>query len=209
MNLANGISNLPLEERESIKQRDQHQRQSPPIPAGPITGSSSSSSNSMNRSVLPPMSRSPLPPMSNRPPLPPPQVKRRPGAPTLGGRMGNKPALNLSQLGLAPKPDQTPFANFSKYVYVFISLRAISPLFFSQRSYIYIYPFILYILVIRRVNSTLPAKLLFMPMVWISVTGAVLRSRWMIWNCKRNWVRASMAPYKRYVCISCTISTWT
>lgn len=67
------------------------------------------------RSVLPPMSRpSGLPPMSGSPRGPlPGGMRNRPGA----GRMG-KPALNLSQLGLSPKPEQTPFSNFSKYVYV-------------------------------------------------------------------------------------------
>jgi mitogen-activated protein kinase kinase len=62
------------------------------------------------RSVLPPMSRGPgtLPPMAGR--TPPPHLRGRPG-----GRMG-KPALNLSQLGLSTKQEQTPFANFSKYV---------------------------------------------------------------------------------------------
>ncbi|KAG1459357.1 hypothetical protein G6F46_004956 [Rhizopus delemar] len=64
------------------------------------------------RSVLPPMSRSqngrsPLPPMSNSPG----GLRGRPSS----GRMG-KPGLNLSQLGLTPKQEQTPFANFSKYV---------------------------------------------------------------------------------------------
>ncbi|KAI9015665.1 kinase-like domain-containing protein [Phycomyces nitens] len=80
------------------------------------------------RSVLPPMSRtgtappmngrSPLPPMSGRSPLPPMSGRTPPG-PMRGrpGRPGgNRPALNLSQLGLTPKPEQTPFANFSKYV---------------------------------------------------------------------------------------------
>ncbi|KAI9264389.1 kinase-like domain-containing protein [Phascolomyces articulosus] len=57
---------------------------------------------------------------SPRPPLPG-QGLRRPNAPQLGGnrptgRINNNPGLNLAQLGLAPKPDQTPFANFSKYV---------------------------------------------------------------------------------------------
>ncbi|KAI8882170.1 kinase-like protein [Backusella circina FSU 941] len=63
------------------------------------------------RSVLPPMSRGPgaLPPMAGR--TPPPHLRGRPGS----GRMG-KPALNLSQLGLSTKQEQTPFANFSKYV---------------------------------------------------------------------------------------------
>lgn len=78
------------------------------------------------RSVLPPMSGRPgaLPPLSGssspagRSPLPgqspspsPGGMRNRPG----GGRMG-RPGLNLSQLGLSPKPEQTPFANFSKYV---------------------------------------------------------------------------------------------
>lgn len=85
------------------------------------------------RSVLPPMSGRPgaLPPLSAggisggnspvRSPLPgqtpSPGVggmRNRPGG---GGRMG-RPGLNLSQLGLSPKPEQTPFANFSKYVLV-------------------------------------------------------------------------------------------
>jgi mitogen-activated protein kinase kinase len=64
------------------------------------------------RSVLPPMSRSqngrsPLPPMSNSPG----GLRGRPSS----GRMG-RPGLNLSQLGLTPRQEQTPFANFSKYV---------------------------------------------------------------------------------------------
>jgi mitogen-activated protein kinase kinase len=74
------------------------------------------------RSVLPPMSRpGGLPPMSGTPspgrsPVPvsspsPGGMRNRPGM----GRMG-RPGLNLSQLGLSPKPEQTPFANFSKYV---------------------------------------------------------------------------------------------
>lgn len=68
------------------------------------------------RSVLPPMSRpggSPLPPMAGGSPAggSPGGLRGRPGM----GRMG-KPALNLSQLGLSPKQEQTPFANFSKYV---------------------------------------------------------------------------------------------
>ncbi|KAI8370114.1 kinase-like domain-containing protein [Choanephora cucurbitarum] len=73
------------------------------------------------RSVLPPMSRAPnsapLPPMSNAgmsPRFPPATGGMRGRAPP--GRLGNKPGLNLSQLGLSPKPEQTPFANFSKYV---------------------------------------------------------------------------------------------
>ncbi|KAG0756992.1 hypothetical protein G6F57_010771 [Rhizopus arrhizus] len=68
------------------------------------------------RSVLPPMSRSiPLQP-NGRSPLPPMSSKSA-GGPRArpGGRMG-KPSLNLSQLGIAPKQEQTPFANFSKYV---------------------------------------------------------------------------------------------
>ncbi|KAI9481713.1 MAG: kinase-like domain-containing protein [Benjaminiella poitrasii] len=47
-----------------------------------------------------------------RGPLPDSGLRGRKGPP---GRMG-KPGLNLSQLGLSPKPEQTPFANFSKYV---------------------------------------------------------------------------------------------
>ncbi|KAI7846866.1 kinase-like domain-containing protein [Circinella umbellata] len=100
---------------------------------GPVTGGTGTPIQP-RRSVLPPMSRSALPPMTNngmapggcmgspRPPLPG-QGLRRPNAPHLGGnrptsgRMNNKkPGLNLAQLGLAPKPEQTPFANFSKYV---------------------------------------------------------------------------------------------
>ncbi|KAI8976855.1 kinase-like domain-containing protein [Pilobolus umbonatus] len=58
------------------------------------------------RSVLPPMSRTiPKPTLAL-----PPMSRGRPG---LGGR---KPMMNLSQLGLSSKPEQTPFANFSKYV---------------------------------------------------------------------------------------------
>ncbi|KAG1211502.1 hypothetical protein G6F35_010477 [Rhizopus arrhizus] len=51
--------------------------------------------------------RSPLPPMSNSP-------GGSRGSPS-SGRMG-RPGLSLSQMGLQPRQEQTPFANFSKYV---------------------------------------------------------------------------------------------
>lgn len=55
------------------------------------------------------------------PPRMPPRMGRLSGLPPMSRPLpptsrSAKPALNLSQLGLSPKPEQTPFANFSKYV---------------------------------------------------------------------------------------------
>ncbi|KAI8387957.1 kinase-like domain-containing protein [Radiomyces spectabilis] len=113
MDLDKSLSAMSLKDREQSKA---------PISASAPTGRSPGMpprNPMLNR--LPPMSRpgqsSPLPPMARgqSPPVggrmaPPPAMRGRPG-----GRMG-KVSLNLSQLGLSPKPEQTPFANFSKYV---------------------------------------------------------------------------------------------
>jgi mitogen-activated protein kinase kinase len=99
MNLENSLSAMSINETEDKKQTP---RVLPPRPMP---------QRMSGRSVLPPMSRpggSPLPPMAGGSPG---GLRGRPGM----GRMG-KPALNLSQLGLSPKQEQTPFANFSKYV---------------------------------------------------------------------------------------------
>ncbi|KAJ8662395.1 hypothetical protein O0I10_002089 [Lichtheimia ornata] len=136
---------MSLNERDKLQQQQQQQqqrtsplppqqRQSSPqnslptsrpggvIPGGAITGGGTPTASRINRSVLPPMSRSPLPPMAAGRATPPTGspgggLSSRRGPPGgLPGRMGGKkPGLNLSQLGIAPKPD-TPFANFSKYV---------------------------------------------------------------------------------------------
>lgn len=100
MDLDKSLSNMSIKDKETTEDK----RVMPPRPMPPRMG---------GRSVLPPMSRpSGLPPMSGSPRGPVPGgMRNRPGA----GRMG-KPALNLSQLGLSPKPEQTPFSNFSKYV---------------------------------------------------------------------------------------------
>lgn len=103
MNLDKSLSAMSLQDSDEKKAQP---RVLPPRPMPP---------RMPGRSVLPPMSRpggSPLPPMSGGG-SPVGGMRGRPGA----GRMG-KPGLNLSQLGLSPKQEQTPFANFSKYVYV-------------------------------------------------------------------------------------------
>lgn len=89
---------MSLNEAEALRRRGQEAQR----PMGPVTGPPR-----INRSVLPPMSRSPLPPMAGRP-GPPPHLRNN-------GPQNNKPKLKLSQLGIQ---DQTPFSNFSKYVYV-------------------------------------------------------------------------------------------
>ncbi|KAF1799737.1 kinase-like domain-containing protein [Mucor lusitanicus] len=116
MDLDKSFSNLSL---KKDNEENKPARVMPPRPMPPRMAPG-------GRSVLPPMSGRPgaLPPLSGssspagRSPLPgqgpspsPGGMRNRPG----GGRMG-RPGLNLSQLGLSPKPEQTPFANFSKYV---------------------------------------------------------------------------------------------
>lgn len=116
MDLDKSFSNLSL---NKDNEENKPTRVMPPRPMPPRMAPG-------GRSVLPPMSGRPgaLPPLSgsNSPasrsllpgqsPSPSPGgMRNRPG----GGRMG-RPGLNLSQLGLSPKPEQTPFANFSKYV---------------------------------------------------------------------------------------------
>lgn len=118
MNLDESLSAMSLKDTQ-----DKSLTTSTPITAPRVMPPRPMPQRLPGRSVLPPMSRpgsSPLPPMSgsNSPVpgglgTPPPMggLRGRPGT----GRMG-KPALNLSQLGLSPKQEQTPFANFSKYV---------------------------------------------------------------------------------------------
>lgn len=120
-------SPLPPQQRQSSPQNAMPtSRPGGVIPGGAITGAGGTPTASrINRSVLPPMSRSPLPPMASGRATPAAEpsggvgggLSSRRGPPGgLPGRMGGKkPGLNLSQLGIAPKPD-TPFANFSKYV---------------------------------------------------------------------------------------------
>lgn len=98
LDLDKSFSKMSLNEAEALRRRGQEAQR----PMGPVTGPPR-----INRSVLPPMSRSPLPPMAGRP-GPPPHLRNN-------GPQNNKPKLKLSQLGIQ---DQTPFSNFSKYVYV-------------------------------------------------------------------------------------------
>lgn len=124
MDLDKSFSNLSL--NKDNEENQPTTRVMPPRPMPPRMAPG-------GRSVLPPMSGRPgaLPPLSAggisggnspvRSPLPGQSpspgvggMRNRPGGGG-GGRMG-RPGLNLSQLGLSPKPEQTPFANFSKYV---------------------------------------------------------------------------------------------
>jgi mitogen-activated protein kinase kinase len=112
MDLDKSLSAMSLNNQDVAEDNKPPTRVMPPRPMPP---------RMPGRSVLPPMSRpGVLPPMSGTPspgrsPVPGSSsgggMRNRPGM----GRMG-KPGLNLSQLGLSPKPEQTPFANFSKYV---------------------------------------------------------------------------------------------
>lgn len=104
MDLDKTLASMSIKDNDQNTTTEENNRVMPPRPMPPRL---------QGRSVLPPMSRpSGLPPMSGSPRGPlPGAMRNRPGA----GRMG-KPALNLSQLGLSPKPEQTPFSNFSKYV---------------------------------------------------------------------------------------------
>lgn len=107
MNLDKSLSAMSLGDSDE-KKAQPTPRVLPPRPMPP---------RMPGRSVLPPMSRSggsPLPPMSGGSPGGSPGGMRGRAGP---GRLG-KPGLNLSQLGLSPKQEPTPFANFSKYVYV-------------------------------------------------------------------------------------------
>jgi mitogen-activated protein kinase kinase len=106
MNLDESLSAMSLQDAKDNKPS--------PIPTPRVMPPRPMPQRSPGRSVLPPMSRpggSPLPPMSAGSPGVAGGLRGRPGA----GRMG-RPALNLSQLGLNTKQEQTPFANFSKYV---------------------------------------------------------------------------------------------
>jgi hypothetical protein len=118
VDLNKSIESLSLKERE----RESAERRSGSTnPDGISTAQSPvrPKGSPINRSVLPPINR----PGQPRSPLP--RISR-PNAPRLtpnsssasSGRTGMRPALNLAQLGLESKPSDTPFSNFSRYVYV-------------------------------------------------------------------------------------------